>query len=96
MVVLRVGAVEFARKYIIFYLNCYYKSRYVPLKEGTYLGSCSLVIVMQAHYKASSTPWLWSASELYRPSDRRLLAKLVSTFADRGVSCSQRHGSLLP
>jgi hypothetical protein len=29
------------------------------------------------------TPWLWSASELYRPSDRRLLAKLVSTFARR-------------
>jgi hypothetical protein len=29
------------------------------------------------------TPWLDSASELYRLSDRRLLAKLVSTFADR-------------
>jgi hypothetical protein len=27
---------------------------------------------------------LYSASELYRPSDRRLSAKLVSTFADRG------------
>jgi hypothetical protein len=27
---------------------------------------------------------LYSASELYRPSDRRLLAKLVPTFADRG------------
>jgi hypothetical protein len=27
---------------------------------------------------------LQSASELYRPSDRRLLAKLVPTFADRG------------
>jgi hypothetical protein len=26
---------------------------------------------------------LYSASELYRPSDRRLSAKLVSTFADR-------------
>jgi hypothetical protein len=26
-----------------------------------------------------------SASELYRPSDRRLSAKLVQTFADRGV-----------
>jgi hypothetical protein len=29
------------------------------------------------------TPWPQSASELYRPSDRRLLAKLVPTFADR-------------
>jgi hypothetical protein len=28
--------------------------------------------------------WPESASELYRPSDRRLLAKLVLTFADRG------------
>jgi hypothetical protein len=30
------------------------------------------------------TPWPESASELYRPSDRRLSAKLVQTFADRG------------
>jgi hypothetical protein len=30
------------------------------------------------------TPWPQSASELYRPSDLRLSAKLVSTFADRG------------
>jgi hypothetical protein len=29
------------------------------------------------------TPWPGSASELYQPSDRRLLAKLVPTFADR-------------
>jgi hypothetical protein len=28
------------------------------------------------------TPWPESASELYRPSDRRLSAKLVLTFAD--------------
>jgi hypothetical protein len=31
-----------------------------------------------------------SASELYRSSDRRLSVKLVPTFADRGVSRSQR------
>jgi hypothetical protein len=30
------------------------------------------------------TPWPESASELYRPSDRRLSSKLVPTFADRG------------
>jgi hypothetical protein len=30
------------------------------------------------------TPWPEFTSELYRPSDRRLLAKLVPTFADRG------------
>jgi hypothetical protein len=33
--------------------------------------------------KLNYTPWLWSASELYRPSDRHL-AKLVPTFANRG------------
>jgi hypothetical protein len=42
------------------------------------------------------TPWLESASELYRLRDRRMLAKLVPTFADRGMSRSQRGGSLLP
>jgi hypothetical protein len=33
-------------------------------------------------------PWPESASELYRPSDRRLSAKLMSTFADREMSRS--------
>jgi hypothetical protein len=36
--------------------------------------------------------WPESASELYRPSNRRLTAKLVPTFADRGVSRSQSRG----
>jgi hypothetical protein len=31
------------------------------------------------------TLWPRSANELYRPSDRSLSAKLVSTFANRGV-----------
>jgi hypothetical protein len=33
--------------------------------------------------KKEQTPWSESASELYRPSDRRLSAKLVPTSADR-------------
>jgi hypothetical protein len=33
---------------------------------------------------SKQTPWSESASELYRPSDRRLSAKLMTTFADRG------------
>jgi hypothetical protein len=33
---------------------------------------------------SNKTAWLWSASELYRTSDRRLSAKFVLTFADRG------------
>jgi hypothetical protein len=34
--------------------------------------------------KKKKTPWSVSMSELYQPSDRRLSAKLVPTFADRG------------
>jgi hypothetical protein len=39
------------------------------------------------------TQWPESASELHRPSDRLLSAKLVPFSADRGASCSQRGGS---
>jgi hypothetical protein len=42
--------------------------------------------------------WPLSASELYRPSDHRLLAKLVPTFAGRGhlmVSATDPHGRIL-
>jgi hypothetical protein len=41
----------------------------------------------------NSTPWPESSSERYRPSDCRLLAKLVPTFVDRGVLRSQHGGS---
>jgi hypothetical protein len=44
------------------------------------------------------TPWPWSASELYRPSDRHSSATLVPTFADRGcrvVSATDPHDSIL-
>jgi hypothetical protein len=44
------------------------------------------------------TPWPESASELYRPNDRRLLAKLVPTFADRRchvVSVTDPYGLIL-
>jgi hypothetical protein len=44
--------------------------------------------------QTKQTPWPVSARELYRPSNRRLSAKLVLTFADRRVSRSQRGGSL--
>jgi hypothetical protein len=44
------------------------------------------------------TPWPESASKLYRPSDRRLSAKLVPTFADGGcnvVSVTDPYGRIL-
>jgi hypothetical protein len=37
--------------------------------------------------------WPESVSEICRPSDSRLTAKLVSTRSDRGVSRSHRDGS---
>jgi hypothetical protein len=43
-------------------------------------------------------PWPESASELYRPSDSRLSAKLVPTFAVRGshvISMKDRYGRIL-
>jgi hypothetical protein len=46
-------------------------------------------------YKTTKTLWPESESELYRPSDRSLLAKLVPTFADRGchvVSMTDPYG----
>jgi hypothetical protein len=36
------------------------------------------------HYIYIKSPWSESASELYLPSDRRLSANLVPTFAKRG------------
>jgi hypothetical protein len=48
--------------------------------------------------KKKKFPWSESASELYRPSDRRLSAKLVPTFADRGchvVSVTNPYGCIL-
>jgi hypothetical protein len=43
--------------------------------------------------KIKKTPWLYSSREEHRPSDRRLSAKLVPTFEDKGMSRSQRDWS---
>jgi hypothetical protein len=40
--------------------------------------------VTHTHTQKKKTPWPESVRELYRLSDRRLSAKLVPTFADRG------------
>jgi hypothetical protein len=43
-----------------------------------------LIIIINKYTYYNTTPWLWSASELYQPSFRHLLGKLVPTFVDRG------------
>jgi hypothetical protein len=48
--------------------------------------------------RKKKTPWSESASELYRPSDRRLSAKWLPTFADTGchvVSVTDPYGRIL-
>jgi hypothetical protein len=48
--------------------------------------------------QSKQTPWPESASELYRPSNCRLLAKLVPAFADKGchiVSVTDPHCRIL-
>jgi hypothetical protein len=55
-----------------------------------------LQLALNLYIKKKDTPWPESASELCRPSDRRLSAKLVPTFADRGVPRGQHDGSLQP
>jgi hypothetical protein len=43
-----------------------------------------VVVVVVVYSIKKQIPWPESASELYRPSDRRLSAELVPTSADRG------------
>jgi hypothetical protein len=48
--------------------------------------------------EVKNTQWPQAASKLYRPSDSRLSAKLVSTFADIGchvVSMTDPYGRIL-
>jgi hypothetical protein len=56
-----------------------------------YASRCSSFVTVE-------TPWPESASELYRPRDHRLSAKLVPTFADRGqhvVRVTDPYGRIL-
>jgi hypothetical protein len=62
-----------------------------------HLAKCNRISIL-CKEQTKQTPWSESASELYRPSDRRLLAKLVQIFADRGchvVSATDPYGRIL-
>jgi hypothetical protein len=66
---------------------------------GLELDPLSLVSTIEElkQKKKKKTPWSQSASELYRPSDRRLSAKWLPTLADRGchvVSVTDPYGYL--
>jgi hypothetical protein len=52
----------------------------------------------QLYKKAQKTPWSESASELYKPNDRHLSAKLMPKFVDRGchvVNVMDPHARIL-
>jgi hypothetical protein len=59
----------------------------------------STVPALNAQFEETKqTPWPESASELYRPSDRRLSAKRLPTFADKEchvVSVTDPFGRIL-
>jgi hypothetical protein len=58
----------------------------------------NLLVRISIHTQFGITPWPWSASELYRPSDRRLSGKLVSILTDRKcrvVSAKNPHSRIL-
>jgi hypothetical protein len=59
----------------------------------------SIPLIHNSCYKTNKqTPWSESASELYRPSDHRLSAKWLPTFADEGchvVSVTNSYGRIL-
>jgi hypothetical protein len=59
--------------------------------QGLFIFQCEIV-----EKKKKKTPCSESASELYRMSDRRLSAKWLPTFSDRGVPHGQCDGSLRP
>jgi hypothetical protein len=70
-------------------------SRGIPI-----VGSLVLIQATRLHnpHCILFTLWPESASGLYRPSDRRLSAKLVPTFSDRGycvVSTTDPYGRIL-
>jgi hypothetical protein len=92
----------------LFPLNCWEPECHVRI----FLCSLSSSTSVQGHIRnidlhnkllhwikqAKQTPWSESAIELYRPSDRRLSAKLVPTFADRGchvISVMDPHSRIL-
>jgi hypothetical protein len=62
------------------------------LRVSSYKTFVNLIQVLHS----IKTPWPEFASELHRPSDRRLSATLVPTYADSRVSRGQRDGSLRP
>jgi hypothetical protein len=75
--------------FLLLWIYCLLQGVKIPaysyrLPHGSQLG-CTNGAHIEVKKRAKLTPWPEPASELYRPSDSYLLAKLVPTFMDRGV-----------
>jgi hypothetical protein len=63
-------------------VDCYLKTKLGKPRSG----QISILISLRQQNRTKHSPWPETVSELYRPKDRRLPAKLVPTSAYRGVS----------
>jgi hypothetical protein len=82
---------------VITTLTTLYTSMYRRPRVSSYVGAECLNPVSLS-LSLSLSPWPESASELHRPSDRRLSAKLAPNFADKlcnVVSVTDPHGYIL-
>jgi hypothetical protein len=71
------------------------KKKKKNIKYGRLWGYNKNKSIIIKERKTRKTPWTESASELYLPSDRRLSAKLVPTFADRvGTSFNNKNNNI--
>jgi hypothetical protein len=78
----------------LMYVNCETVVELVVLRIGTGGNKCKRRWKLCLYLK-KKTPWPGSASDLYRPSDRRLSRKLVPTFEGTGchvVSVTNPYG----
>jgi hypothetical protein len=77
-----IGKYRMRQANFLFYMNIFI----YPLPVDVRLLISNVLVNTFILFQQTTTPWSVSASELYRPSDRRLSAKLVQTFADRGCN----------
>jgi hypothetical protein len=87
----------------LYFIHCVHWVIYflVALRLVPYCNTTATGCSIKLNYNNNNnkkTPWSESANELYRPSDRRLSAKWLSTFAHRGchvVSVTDPYGRIL-
>jgi hypothetical protein len=80
------------------HLNWFMGQRAVSSANAECLSPLPIFLSVLKRNIIKKTPWSESSSEIYRPSDRRLSAKWLPTFANRGchvVSVTDPYGRIL-